>query len=69
MAAGSLTSHLMTQHGRVEETRRIWRTRAADFPNYISGKGRPAELPGGGMLGRSGDEDGNAGALPAPACI
>ena len=41
---------------------------ALDFHNYFPGEGRPAELPGGGMPGPSGDEDGNAGALPAPAC-
>ena len=29
MAAGSLTIHLMTQHGRVAETRRRWRTPTA----------------------------------------
>ena len=27
------------------------------------------DLPGGGMPGPSGDKDGNAGALPAPACL
>ena len=42
--------------------------RATDFPNVFYGKGRPAELPGGGMPGPSGDEDGNAGALPALEC-
>ena len=42
--------------------------RAADFPNDISGKGRPVELTSGGMPGPSGDEDGNAGALPEPEC-
>ena len=40
----------------------------SDFQNDFPGKGRPADLPGGGMPGPSGDEDGNAGALPAPAC-
>ena len=34
----------------------------------LPGKGRPTELPGGGMPGPSGDEDVNVGALPAPAC-
>ena len=42
--------------------------RAAEFPNDISGEGRPVELPGGGMPGPSGDEDGNVGALPVPTC-
>ena len=41
---------------------------ATEFPNNIPVEGRPAELPGGGMPGSSGDEDGNAGALPAPTC-
>ena len=44
------------------------RGRATDFPNEIPGEGRPSETPGGGMPGPSGDEDGNAGALPAPSC-
>ena len=42
--------------------------RATDFMNDFPSKGRPAELPGGGMPGPSGDEDGNMGALPTPAC-
>ena len=41
---------------------------ASDFQYDLPIKGRPAELPGGGIPGPSGDEDGNAGALPAPAC-
>ena len=40
-----------------------------DFHNAFPGKGRPAELPGGGMPGPSGNEDGNVGALLAPACL
>ena len=44
------------------------RGRATDFLNDIPGEGRPTELPGRGMPGPSGDEDSNAGALPAPAC-
>ena len=40
---------------------------ASEFQDDLPGEGRPAELPGGGMPGPSGDEDGNAGALPAPA--
>ena len=43
--------------------------RATDFTNDIPGEGRPAELPGGGMHGPSGDEGRNAGALPVPAFI
>ena len=42
--------------------------RASDYQDDFPGEGRPAELPGGGMPGPSGDEDGNAGAIPAPAC-
>ena len=40
--------------------------RATDFPNDIPGKWRPAEMPVGEMPRPSGDEDGNAGAIPAP---
>ena len=42
--------------------------RDTEFPNEFTGKGRPAELPSGGMPGPSGEEDGNAGAILAPAC-
>ena len=42
--------------------------RATDFTNDIPGKGKPAELPGGGMPRPSSEEDGNTGALPAPSC-
>ena len=41
--------------------------RAADFPNGFPGKGRPAELPGGGMHGPIGDKDGNTGTFPETA--
>ena len=40
----------------------------SDFQDDLPGEGRPAVLTGGGMPGQSGNEDGNAGALPAPAC-
>ena len=40
---------------------------ALDFQDDLPGEGKPAELPGGGILGPSGDLDGNAGALPTPA--
>ena len=40
--------------------------RDMDISNGLPGQGRPAELPGGGMPGPNGDEDGDAGALPAP---
>ena len=39
----------------------------SEFQDDLPGEGRPAELPGGGMHGPSGDKDGNAGALPVPA--
>ena len=39
-----------------------------DFPNGIPGEGRPAELPGEGMHGPSGDKDRDVGAIPAPEC-
>ena len=42
--------------------------RATDISNDVSGQGMPAELPGGGMPGMSGDKDGDAGALSASAC-
>ena len=44
------------------------RGRATEFPNGIPSKGGPTEMRGGGMPGRSSDEDSNAGALPATAC-
>ena len=42
--------------------------RAADLSNGLTVQGRPVELPSGGVPGPSGDEDGNAGSLPIPAC-
>ena len=39
--------------------------RAADVSHGLPGKGRPAELPCGGMPRTSIDEDGNAGPFPA----
>ena len=33
----------------------------------LSGQGRPAKIPGGGMPGPSGDEDGDAGTLSTSA--
>ena len=42
--------------------------RTTDISYGIPGKGRPVELPGGGMPGPIGDKDGDAGALPAPLC-
>ena len=42
--------------------------RAADLSNGLSGQGRPAELPSGGITRSSGDEDVDAGSLPIPAC-
>ena len=39
---------------------------ALDSQNDLPGKGMPTELPGGGMPGTSGNEDGNAGTLTAP---
>ena len=50
MAAGSLASHLMTQHGKVAETRRSWRTPAAGdgprtFRMAFPAKGGPRICP------------------------
>ena len=42
--------------------------RSAGLSDGISGQGRPADLPGGGMTGPSSDEDGDAGSLTIPAC-
>ena len=42
--------------------------RATAFLNDFPGQGSPAEMPGGGVPRPSGDEDRNAGALPAPVC-
>ena len=41
---------------------------ASDFQDDLPSKGRPAELPSGGMPGPSGEEDGNAGALLSTEC-
>ena len=38
------------------------------IPDVLSGKEGTAEMPREGVLGETGDEDGNAGALRAPAC-
>ena len=43
--------------------------RVIDISNGLPGQGRPAELPGGGMPGPSDDDNGDAGTLPAPACL
>ena len=42
--------------------------RDADLLNGLSGQGRPAELPGGGMPRPSGNKDGDKGSIPIPAC-
>ena len=39
-----------------------------ELPDVFPGKGRTVEMPRGGVPGQSGNEDGNAGALRAPAC-
>ena len=41
---------------------------ATDISDVLSGQGRPTELPGEGMPGTSGDEDGDAGSLPTLEC-
>ena len=41
---------------------------SADVPHGLPGQGRLAELPGEGMPRTSGDEDGDAVTLYAPAC-
>ena len=41
---------------------------ASDLQDDLPGEGRPAEISSGGMPGQSGDENGNTGALLAPAC-
>ena len=38
------------------------------FVEFHTGKGRTAEMSGGRVPGQSGNKDGNAGALRAPAC-
>ena len=57
MSALSLTSHLMTQHGRVLEIRRRWRTPTAGaepqtFQMYFTAKGGPRSFPVEGCPGR-----------------
>ena len=42
--------------------------RASDLQDDLPGEGRTAEMSSDGVTGQSGDEDGNAGALCAPAC-
>ena len=42
--------------------------RTVDVPNGLPVHGRPAELPGRGVTGTSGDKDGDAGPFSAPAC-
>ena len=42
--------------------------RTPDLPDVLPGEGRTAEMPSGRVPGQSGDKDGNAGALRAPAC-
>ena len=42
--------------------------RSADVPHALTGQGRPADLPGGGIPRTSGDEDDDAGTFYAPAC-
>ena len=49
----------------MEHTNRGGRT--PDLPDVLPGKGRTADMPRGGVPGESGDEDGTAGALRAPA--
>ena len=73
MVVGSLEIHLMTKHGRVAEPRRRFITPAAragprTFRMTFPAKGGPQSCPVEGCLGPSGDKDGNAGALTAPAC-
>ena len=38
------------------------------IPDVLSGNGGAADMPHGGVPGESGNKDGNAGALRAPAC-
>ena len=57
MAAGSLAIHQMTQHGRVAETRRIWRTPSAGsgprtFRMTFLSKGGPLSYPAEGCPGQ-----------------
>ena len=42
--------------------------RTPDLQDVLPGEGRTAEMSVGGVPRQSGDEDGNAGALCAPAC-
>ena len=57
LAAGSMTSHMMTQHGRVLETRLRWSTPAAGagpwtFRMTFPEKGGPRNCLVAGLLGR-----------------
>ena len=42
------------------------RGRSTDVLHGLPGQGTPAEMPGGGIPRKSGDEDGNAGSFSAP---
>ena len=58
MAAGSLASHLMTQHGRVAEARRSWKTPATgdgprNFRMAFPAKGGLQSCPVEGCTGRA----------------
>ena len=54
--------------GTTELDNPVRRERGTDISNGLPGQGSPAELPGGGMPGMSSDKEGDADALPAPAC-
>ena len=70
LAAGSLSSHFMTRHGKAAPRRHLWAPQttggAQDIQNEFP-EGRQTTVPGGGMPGGVRDTSGDAGALRAPA--
>ena len=54
IAAGSLSSHLMTQHGKAAPRRHLWAPQTTGGAQDIQDKfptGKPTAVPGGGMPG------------------
>ena len=67
----SMSSHLMTRHGKAAGRRRLWtppdERRGQDVQDVLPDEGGTASMYRGGVPGGSRNKDGNAGALRAPA--
>ena len=57
-----------SSRGEMELEKLIHWGRAADVPHGLTGQGRPADLPSGGIPRTSSNEDGYAGTFFVPAC-